>query len=61
MTHRGQLFNLMMAYEQGDATEEQVIELFQELVNNGMAWSLQGSYGRTAQHLINEGLIEVPA
>jgi len=61
VTHRGQLFNLMMAYEQGDATEEQVIELFQELVNNGMAWSLQGSYGRTAQHLINEGLIEVPA
>lgn len=42
-------------------TEEELIELFQHLVNTGLAWQLQGSHGRMAQRLINEGHINSPA
>ena len=38
-------------------SEEQVIEAWQTLVNTGMAWQLQGWFGRTARHLIEEGYI----
>lgn len=41
-------------------TEEDVMELFQPLVDTGLAWQLEGSYGRMAQHLINEGHINGP-
>ena len=47
----------IIAYEQGELDEEETIELFQELVNNGMAWILQGSYGRQAMAFLNAGLI----
>ena len=42
-------------------SEEQVLAAWQHLVNTGMAWRLQGWFGRTAQHLIDQGLIEVAA
>tara|TARA_Y100000593_G_scaffold78558_1_gene145988 strand:- start:219 stop:410 length:192 start_codon:yes stop_codon:yes gene_type:complete len=38
-------------------TEEEVLEAWQYLVDTDMVWTLQGSFGRMAQHLINEGLI----
>lgn len=48
----------IMAYELGMMdTEEEIIEFFQELVDTGMAWSLQGHYGRSALNLINMGLV----
>ncbi len=48
----------IIKYENDEMTTiEEVLELFQYLVNTGMAWSLQGWYGRTASALIEAGHI----
>ena len=39
-------------------SEEQVIEAWQHLVDTGLAWSLQGQFGRTAMGLIEQGIIK---
>ena len=51
------LTDKIIAFEDGELTEEEVIELFQGLVDTGLAWQLQGFYGRTAQQLIDAGLV----
>lgn len=38
-----------------DATEEETIAGYQELINSGQAWQLEGTVGRTAMGLIEEG------
>ena len=50
----------MIAWENGELDGGQIIELFQELIDNGMAWSLQGSYGRMAKFLIDHGYCRRP-
>lgn len=47
----------IVAYEEGLLDEDATIELFQYLVDTGLAWQLQGSYGRAAQRMIEEGLV----
>ena len=39
-------------------SRDQVLEAWQHLAKTGLAWRLQGWFGRTADILINEGLIE---
>ena len=51
-----EIVDKIIQYEtQGFQTEDEYVEFFQELIDSGMAWSLQGSYGRTAQVMIDEG------
>lgn len=46
----------IIAFEEGELDREETIELFQELINSGLAWKLQGAYGRMASRLIDSGL-----
>lgn len=49
----------IITYETGGMqTAKAVIELFAKLIANGMAWTLQGSYGRQAERFIKNGLID---
>lgn len=39
-------------------SEDQNIEAWQHLINTGLAWTLQGSFGRMARDLIEAGICE---
>jgi hypothetical protein len=43
-----------------DADQETQIEAWQYLVDTGLAWALQGSFGRMAQDLIDQEVITAP-
>ena len=47
----------IIAFEEGGMDELQEIKLMQSAVNSGMAWRLQGSYGREAMRLIEDGSV----
>jgi hypothetical protein len=48
----------IMAYEAGELEQDEIIEGFQALIDSGLAWKLQGSYGRMASRLIDAGLCD---
>ena len=50
-----QAVGLAEGFEEG--TEEQIIEAWQYLHDTGLAYKLQGWFGRTAQSLIQKGVI----
>jgi hypothetical protein len=47
----------IIAYEQGELDDDDTIALFQELLDSGLVFKLQGHYGRVAQQLIDGGYI----
>lgn len=51
------LTSKIIAYEEGELSDNEIIDLFAELISTGMAWTLQGSYGRAAKNLIDNGII----
>ena len=46
----------IIAYESDELEYDDVIAMFQEMIDDGSVWQLQGSYGRTAHSLIQSGL-----
>lgn len=48
----------IIAYEGGKMSDEETHDFFQYLVDSGMAYTLQGHYGRTANALLQAGEIE---
>jgi len=50
----------IIKYESGGMPEDEEVEFFQELINTGECWRLQGHYGRTAMMYINAGLCHRP-
>ena len=51
------MIDKLIAYEEGMLDGAGMVYLFAELVRNGMAWSLQGHYGRMASRLIETGIL----
>jgi hypothetical protein len=45
----------IVAYENDELELDEIVSLFQQLIDSGVAWRLQGSYGRTAKTLIETG------
>lgn len=41
-------------------SHEQITEAWQTLIDTGMAWKLQGWFGRSANQLIEEGICSPP-
>jgi fatty acid-binding protein DegV len=42
-------------------SEEQEVQAWQHLIDTGMAWNLQGWFGRTAARLIEDGICKPPS
>ena len=45
----------IIAYESGCLDMQGTVDLFQSLVDSGLAWSMQGHYGRLIKDLIEHG------
>jgi hypothetical protein len=52
--------DMLMKYEQDDLTTDEIIDLFQHLINTGLIYNMQGHYQRNASKMIQAGLIILP-
>lgn len=51
------VLGFIIDFESGDdMSKEEIIQGFQHLIDTGMAWTLQGFYGRIASELIEKEL-----
>ena len=55
-----QLVDQLIAYEEGQITQDEEVAFFKHLVETGACWYLQGHYQRVAATLIEAGLIKPP-
>jgi hypothetical protein len=54
------LVDQLIAYEEGQITGDEEVAFFEQLVETGTCWQLQGHYQRVAATLIEAGLINSP-
>ena len=45
----------ILTIDSEDASEEERIEAYQELIDSGLVWRLEGRFGREAAGLIEDG------
>ena len=55
---KNDIVDKIIAFEEGLLSEQETIDFFQEMIDDGMVWRLQGSYGSMAQALIDAGLCQ---
>lgn len=48
----------IIRFENGEMDHHEMVEMFQQMVDDDSVWSLQGFYGRTAAALIEAGYVE---
>jgi hypothetical protein len=48
----------IISYECGELNDIEIIEFFSELIRTKRAWGFQGHYGRTANALIENNIID---
>lgn len=51
------IINKIIAYESGDMSDAEKVYFFSELIRNNLAFTMQGHYGRTANMLIQAGIL----
>jgi hypothetical protein len=51
--------DFIIAYEAGELGQEATVAGFQKGIDDGTVWHLQGSYGRMAARLIENGLCKM--
>lgn len=47
----------LIAFESGNMTMKEEVELFSKLLKSGMVWKLQGFYGRIANSFIENKIL----
>ena len=50
---------IIEGFDGEDHTEDDIIEAFQFLIDDGIIWRLQGFYGRAAKQLIDNGVCQM--
>ena len=51
------MIDRIIAFENGELSHEEIVDLFEALIDTGTIHHLQGHYGRVAQDLIDSGEI----
>ncbi len=51
----------LVAYEVGPLSDEDTVELFQNLIDSGLVWRLGSRYSRTAQYFLDSGQCHLPS
>ena len=51
------ILDKIIAYEQGEMEDDEIVSFAQELLDTGIVYSLQGSYQRLVQNLIDSGYV----